>query len=203
MNSGLARAAAGLVALAAWTGLAIQLDASTRLTGSLPDALWVMLRYFTILANLSIAGLFSAVAMGSRAAARPALLAGITLIILLVGVVYGLLLRGLLDLSGGARLADTILHKVTPIIVTLWWLLFAPKRGLRYGHAIVWALPPLAYLGYALWRGGRDGIYAYPFINVAKLGMTQVLINAALIGAGFVAAGLALVWLSRQVAKAG
>jgi hypothetical protein len=36
---------------------------------------------------------------------------------MLVGIVYWLLLRGLLELSGGALMADALLHTVVPILV--------------------------------------------------------------------------------------
>jgi hypothetical protein len=43
-----------------------------------------------------------------------------------------------------------------------------------------------------------EGHYAYPFINMTKLGIGQVAINAALIAIGFVMAGYALVWIDRR-----
>ena len=107
------------------------------------------------------------------------------LAIMLVGVVYVTLLRGLLDLSGGAKLADTLMHYATPVLVPLWWLLFAPKGKLEWRDPAIWSLFPLAYFPYALARGAYEGIYAYPFINVAKIGWTQVGINAVMIAGGF------------------
>ena len=127
----MARLAAAAIALIAWAGLGIQLQASTELMGSAGAALWAMLRFFTVLANLLVALLFTGIALGWRRTGGPFLLGGVTLAILLVGIVYGLLLNGLLALSGGAALADVLLHKVTPVLVPLWWLAFAPKGGLQ------------------------------------------------------------------------
>jgi hypothetical protein len=196
-----ARLAAALIALIAWAGLGIQLQASTELMGSTGAALWAMLRFFTVLANVLVALIFTGVAFGSRRAGTPFLLGGVTLAILLVGIVYGLLLNGLLELSGGALLADTLLHKVTPVLVPFWWLAFAPKGGLRNRDPLLWALLPLVYFGYALLRGGADGRYPYPFMNVAQLGWGQTLLNALLMAAGFLVAGLLLVWLDRFLAR--
>lgn len=195
-----ARFAAAIVALVAWTGLLVQWQASTALAGSAGAALWAMLRFFTILANLLVAVLFTAVALGARRAARPFPLAGAALAILLVGIVYFLLLRGLLELSAGARLADTLLHMATPALVPLWWLAFAPKGGLRARDPLLWALLPLAYFPYALARAAVDGRYPYPFVNVARLGWGQVLINAVAIAVCFVATGWLLVRLDRALA---
>lgn len=197
----LSRVAAAAVGLVAWCGLAVQLNASIDLTGSLTAALWGMLRYFTVIANLLIAAFFTAVALGWRAHAM--LFGGATILILLVGVVYALLLRGLLDLSGGAALADFLLHSVTPVLVGLWWLVFAPKGGLSSRDPLSWAVLPFAYFLYALMRAGFDGRYPYPFMDVVRLGWPQVLGNVTLMAAGVLIAGFALVALDRLMASRG
>ncbi|MDI1294690.1 MAG: Pr6Pr family membrane protein, partial [bacterium] len=187
-----ARMTAALIALIATMGLVIQFDTSLAQTGSIGGTIWVLLRFFTIWTNVAVALLFTAIALGARPAAW--LIGGVTLAILLVGIVYGLLLRGLLNLSGGALLADTLLHKVTPLLVPLWWIICVPKGRLDWICPWIWALFPAIYLPYALVRGAIEGKYAYPFIDVATLGMAAVLVNAALIALAFLAAGHALVW---------
>ena len=182
------RFAAALIALVAWIGLGVQYQASFAMTGGDPvQTAWVMLRYFTILTNLVVAIVMSLIALGRRVSS--ATLGGVTLAIMLVGVVYVTLLRGLLDLSGGAKLADTLMHYATPVLVPLWWLMFAPKGKLEWRDPAIWSLFPLAYFPYALARGAYEGIYAYPFINVTKIGWTQVGINAVMIAGGFLVAG--------------
>lgn len=202
---GPARIAALTVAGVAWSGLGVQFAATLReaADGDGAVAVWTLLRFFTIWANIVVAVTMSGVALGWRRAGNPTLLGGATLAILLVGIVYGLLLRGLLELSGGALLADTLLHKVTPILLPLWWLAFAPKGRLDWIAPWIWALFPLAYLPYALVRGLAEGRYAYPFINVAKLGWSGVAVNAALIALGFLLAGHMLVWVDRRLGHRG
>ena len=80
------------------------------------------------------------------------------------------LLRGLLDLSGGALLADTLLHKVMPLLVPLFWLAFVRKGGLALARSFFLGLYPIAYFIYALARGSVEGKYAYPFIDLARSG---------------------------------
>ena len=99
----IARMAAAIVALVALAGLVVQFAATLDQTGSVAGTLWTLLRYFTVLTNLLVALAFGWVAIGGRP--HPRRLAGVMLAILLVGIVYGLLLRGLLTLSGGALLA--------------------------------------------------------------------------------------------------
>lgn len=198
----IARIAAAAIALAAWTGLGLQLQASVANHGSLGAALWALLRFFTIVANLLLALQFSGIALGRRRLARPRLLGGMTLTILLVGAVYMLLLRGRAELNEGVALVGVLLHQVTPVATALFWLLLAPKGRLGRADPLRWTVLPLAYLGYALARGAVEGIYPYPFIDVAAIGWGRVMINSLAIAAAFVAAGYALVGLDRILGRA-
>ena len=195
-----ARAAAAVIAAIAWAGLVIQFSASMGMTGAPLQALWAMARYFTVLANLAVGLTFTGVAL--RPAWRPPrLIGGVTIAILLVGVVYATLLAGLLELSGGARLADLLLHRVTPVLVPLFWL-FAVRHGrLTRRDPALWAVPPLVYWGYALVRGGREGVYAYPFLNVARNGWPTTIVIALVIAAAFFATGHAMVWLDQRLKR--
>jgi hypothetical protein len=196
-----ARILAALVALAAWVGLIVQFDASFTLMHSAAGALSAMLRYFTIVTNILVAIVFTLIAIGTPRIA-PSLMGCTVLAIVLVGIIYALLLRGLVELSGGAKLADLLLHSATPLLVPLFWLAFAPKGGLRWHDPLVWMAMPLAYFIYALIRVQIDGIYAYPFMNAAEIGWARTMLNALVIAVGFLIAGVALVWLDQRMAKA-
>lgn len=194
----LGRIAAAIIAAVACTGLVVQYVATAHgLGGDVGSTLWTILRFFTIWTNIVVAVAFTGSAFGARWV-RPILIGGVTLSILLVGVIYGLLLSGLRELSGGAALADMLLHKVTPLLAPLWWLAFAPKRTLNWRAPWLWAIFPAAYLPYALLRGRLDGNYAYPFLNIVKLGVGPVMVNALVIGLGFLLAGFAMVWIDRR-----
>jgi hypothetical protein len=195
------RLLAAVIALVAWTGLGIQFDASYARSGNVPETLWVMLRYFTVIVNLLVAILFTAIALDLRRLATPFALAGVMIAILLVGIVYHLLLDGMVELSGGAQLANLINHSATPILVPLYWLFAAAKGQLKGRAPLWWALLPLAYFGYALARGACEGLYAYPFMDVGQLGWSQTLITAVVMATGFIAAGYALVWLDRRLSS--
>jgi hypothetical protein len=133
------------------------------------------------------------VAIGGRPSAN--FLGGVTLAILLVGIVYLTLLQGLHVLTGAHRVADVLLHKVSPVATALWWLLFAPRAKLRWSAPFWWLLYPLAYLAYALGRGAIDQKYPYPFLDVGKIGWAQAALNVGGIAFGFALAGFALVWI--------
>jgi hypothetical protein len=190
------RPAAVLIALIAWAGLIIQFTATFAGAGSLGETLWILTRFFTVLTNLVVAVTFTAIALGRRVSNF--LMGGVTLAIVLVGLVYALLLRGLVHLSGGAVLADLLLHKIVPLLVPLYWLFLAPKGDLRWRDPWLWTLYPLLYFAYALARGLAGDKYPYPFMDVTMIGWPHTAINAAAIAAAFVIAGHALVWLDRR-----
>ena len=192
MRASIPNLAALLVALICWAGLAIQFAATY---GAQPDVvatIWILLRFFTVITNLAVAVVMTRIAVGGKVSAF--LLGGVTIAIILVGIVYMTLLRGLLELSGGALLADTLLHKVSPVAMSLWWLLFAPRGRLKYNAPLWWAVYPLAYFAYAVARGLNGDRYPYPFMDVAKLGWTQTMLNAGGIAMAFILAGFLLVW---------
>ena len=187
------RAAAALVAIICWAGLAIQFSATFAHQHDIAATLWILARFFTIITNLLVA-----IAMTSVAVDRPVsppILGGLTLAILLVGVVYATLLAGLQHLTGPALLADVLLHKVSPVAMALWWLLFAPRARLKRNAPLWWAAYPLAYFAYAIARGHYDGRYPYPFMDVGKIGWLQTALNAGGIALAFIIAGFLLVWI--------
>ena len=191
------RIAAAVIALIAWIGLAVQFNATFGNSGSLGETLWILTRFFTVLTNFIVAITFTAITLGRQVS--PSVLGGVTLAIALVGAVYMLLLRGLLELSGGALLADTLLHRVTPVLVPLWWLVWALKGDLNTRDPWLWALYPLVYFAYAIARGLSGDKYPYPFMNVAEIGWLQTLVNSAAIALGFVVAGYLLLWLDKRL----
>jgi hypothetical protein len=197
----LRRACAGLIALTAVVGLVVQLDATFANARSLAASLWILLRYFTILANVLVAVVFAMEAFDQPRPRHAWLMGGAVYLIVLVGVIYGLLLRGLLELSGGAALADLLLHTVTPLIAPIYWLVFAAKGGLRYRHVLIWAAAAVAYVIYALVRGHFEGLHAYPFIDLAKIGAARTAINCLAIGAVFLPIGCAFVWVDHALAR--
>lgn len=186
---------AGLIALTAWAGLAIQFGATFSNNGSIGETTWILLRFFTIITNLIVAITMTVVAMDRRVS--PFVHAGVTLAIGLVGVVYATLLRGLVQLDGAALIADTIVHYIVPAMTLLYWLLIAPKYGLRWHHALLWSLYPLIYFGYAILRGSIDGRYPYPFMDVSVLGTARTALNALGLAIAFLMGGTAMVAFSR------
>lgn len=201
IRSGIAeRTAAVSIAAIALVALAVQCFATYQVTSSVLLTLWIVFAYFTITTNLLVAIVFTAIAFNRSSLRRSWIVAGTMLSILLVGVIYGLLLHGLVELSGGSNLANILLHMVTPVLVPLFWILFVRKGELNWRHPLLWAIYPLAYLAYALVRGAATGKYAYPFVDVAALGWERTMVNALMIAVAFLLSGFAIVGLDRLLA---
>jgi hypothetical protein len=197
----LARTAAAIVALSAWAGLGLQFVDSYQLAGNRPiAALWFMLEYFTITTNILVAVAFTALAFGYTV--TPRALGGIMLSIVLVGVIYNTLLRDIpIGNAPTSALANTLVHRVTPILVPLFWIAFVTKGQLQWQDALWWAAYPIAYLVYVLVRGHFTQHYPYPFINVASIGWQSTWINAAGIAIAFIASSCILIGIDRVSTK--
>ena len=195
------RGFAGLVARAAWVAFLLPLALIAGRRGSVAAALWFMARFFSYLLDLAVALAFSRLAF--RARSGPALFGGLALNAALVAAVYRALLAGLHARSGPGQIGNLFLHTVTPALVVLFWLSCVPHGALRFGDVARWAAAPLGYLVYALALGSLDGFYPYPFLDVPLAGWPAVGGAAAVIAAGFVAAGVALVWADRRLGRRG
>ncbi len=159
-----------------------------------PVVLWRMARFFTILTNGMVVVTFLRAAVSGRSPG-PALAGGVALWIGVTGLVYyGLLYR---ETNGLAAWADLGLHGVVPVSVVVWWAVFSDKTGLAMRSALLWLIWPLAYVVYALVRGGYDGQYPYFFTDPIKVGWDGVALWSLALCVGFFVAGLGLIALGR------
>lgn len=164
------------------------------------QAVWGMYRFFTILTNTMVGVIAALVAIGRPPSAS--LQAAFAVFIAMVGVVFHVLLADLVDYSGLAMLVNQITHTAVPLAFVVYWVLFAPKAGIRLAHLPIWLLYPLIYCGYALWRGSIDGIYPYPFLDAGTLGLQAVVINVAGLLVFFAISGAVTIGLARLMARA-
>ena len=128
--------AAALVAIICWAGLALQFSASYGQSHDVAATVWTLARFFTIISNLVVAVAMTAVAAGRRLSALA--MGGLTLAILLVGVVYWVLLHGLHPLSGAALTANFLLHDASPLLMLAYWFVFVPRAKLRWSAPWWW-----------------------------------------------------------------
>jgi len=200
------RIAAGFVALATWFALVLQLVlilSRASADGVSPAAeVGRYFSYFTILTNLLVAAAttFAALAPGSRVGrwfAQPSVCGAIVTYIAFVGIMYELLLRHTWNPQGWQRVADTLLHDVTPLLFAAYWLAFVPRRSVQAGDLPWWLLYPIAYLAYAMIRGAVTGAYPYHFLDPATEGAHASVAAIAALCVGMAIFCAAVFWLDR------
>lgn len=195
--SPVARTAFGVTALLAWLGVTLNLvlvvfavypstTVNPHLLGfnqggidGLFGRVVDYLSYFTILSNIVVAGVCTALWRGR---ARPttvmrALRMDALVMITVTGLVYSAVLAADAKLQGLQYVTNTLEHYVTPILAIVTWALWGPRRWLRLSSVATAMVLPVAWLAYTLVRGAFVDAYPYPFLNVADLGLSRVVVN--------------------------
>ena len=149
---------------------------------SIAETLFVYFGYFTVWANILIALAFTAPLLNldrklSNFFMRPAVRAALASYILMVSVVYHMLIVPYWNPQGFTWLTATGLNTVMPILYIIDWLFFAEKRPIFYKHLPYWLIFPTVYGVTSIIRGLFTNVYPYPFLNVAELGIGDVLFN--------------------------
>jgi hypothetical protein len=201
---GVARTAAGVIAAAAVTGMALQYTDFV-LGKDFWAVVWSTVDFFskfTIEINLLVALVTGAVALGrGDVMSRPALTGGTCLYSLISGVTYALLLRDVYHPEGLILVAIILLHYAVPTAFAVYWLLFVPKGELRPIHIAAWLVFPSAYVAYSLARGAVIAWYPYPFLDVAAVGYPAVLQTVALMILGFSLVAVLLIAIDRLMGR--
>jgi hypothetical protein len=169
----------------------------------------IVIRYFsffTILTNLMVAVcctslLFSNKDKLSAFFAKTGNFTAITVYILIVGMVYNVILRSTWHPEGLQRIVDELLHVVVPLYYLIIWIFFVPKAMLKIRGVALWLIYPLVYFTFILIRGNFSGYYPYPFLNVTKFGINQILTNAVAIMAVFILVSIVLIAIGNALYK--
>lgn len=193
------RTGAAIIAAVAALSLYTQWLVTTGLMEKSPPlaVIWRLAAYFTVLSNFAVVLIMASAAYFGKIRARRAGL--ITVVMVIVGAGYHLLLAGIWQPTGLAWWADLGLHTAVPVLTTLWWGTYAPKSGLHWTHAFSWLIWPIVYADYALVRGLVTGFYPYPFIDVAALGIMQVALNVGALAFVFTVLALVLIAIARII----
>lgn len=126
--------------------------------------------YFTNLSNIMISIVFivSAVRLISQrrdpSDSDVAIRGGAVVYIVFVGVVFNTVLANT-DLGQLIPWVNVVLHMIVPLAGIADWLIWAPRRHLRFRVALWWMVWPAAYSIFSVARGAVDGFYPYPFFN--------------------------------------
>jgi hypothetical protein len=115
-------------------------------------------------------------------------------------LVFAVLLRDLQEeLQTHVGWVDSVLHRVTPIVLMVDWLIEPPHQPIPFRRAVMpWLAFPLAWTAFTLVRGAIDGRYPYPFLDPANGGYGVV----ALYCVGILVLFLAVVWVVATIGTA-
>lgn len=171
--------------------------------------------FFTILSNVAAVVVFlvGAALLLARRGSDPVwftlVRASVWTYMIVTGIVYNLLLRGI-ELPQGSTLgwSNEILHVVVPVLALLDWLFVPGRTAVAWNRLWTMLVFPIAWAVYTMLRGpvtpnelaGTPYWYPYPFLNpyISHNGYLSVAFYIVLIAAviGLVAAGV--IWLSRR-----
>ena len=146
--------------------------------------------YFTIQSNILVAvsALLTALRPDVDTLLRRVLRLTSLVAITVTGVVYHLVLAGLVELTRAGAFADLLVHTVVPLLAVLGWLLFGPRGRTSWRVVGLSVVFPLLWLAFTLVRGPLvGGFWPYPFVDVDELGWGQVLLTCAGLAVLFVA----------------
>lgn len=208
-------AAAALIAAAVVAQLARTLDNAVQADQHLPTVIWNFFSFFTVESNVFAAiVLVIAAARGwtAREQRDPAwlaiALAAVSTFMIITGVVYNLLLRGI-ELPQGQTVpwSNEVLHVIGPLFLLID-VLFAPRRrGLPWATIGIVVMYPIVWAVYTLVRAnlvtnpgtGDPWWYPYPFLNPhLQGGYGGVALYIVGIAAGFALIAWGIVAIGRR-----
>jgi hypothetical protein len=207
-------AAAGIAAIVGQLDTILTYWAKNGVT-NIPLALVNFFSFFTILSNVGaiVVMLVGAWLLFRRTGADPRwynlFRAAVATYMIITGIVYNLLLRGI-ELPQGATLewSNEILHVAVPIAMLLDWLFTPGRSPIEWRDLWKVLVFPIVWVVYTMVRGpftpnelaGTPYWYPYPFLNpyTSHNGYLSVAFYIILIAAsiGLVAAGV--IWVSRR-----
>ena len=193
------------LALLRWGGVAVILAAIVAQVKVLGDAGRLdavnFLSFFTIQSNLIGAVALAAIAL--RGDQRPRwvdwLRGAATVYLTITFVVVIALLQGI-DVGLQLAWVDFALHKLSPVIVVLDFVLDPPRTRLSTRDALLWLVYPLIWLAYTLVRGAAVGWYPYPFLDPTDAGgYGSVAVTCLVIVVAGAVLSLAVAWLGNRL----
>ena len=151
--------------------------------------------FFTVLANVLVAGVALSAALRLEGSWSRASVRGLAALCVAVAMIID---DRVLPMSTPAQVwAEVGLHFLVPIAYLTWWLWWAPHGALRLVDALKWLLFPVAFMTITCTRGALTGEWLYPVIDVTTLGNTLALRKAVAVLAGFFVLGAAIVGIDR------
>jgi hypothetical protein len=196
----------GFLTLLRWAGVAVILAAIVAQMKVLGDAGRLdavnFLSFFTIQSNLIGAAALAATAFYRDRRPRWVdwLRGAATVYLTITFVVVIALLQGI-DVGLQLAWVDFALHKLSPVIILLDFVLDPPRSRLSTRDALLWLVYPLVWLAYTLLRGAAVGWYPHPFLDPTHGGdYGSVAVTSLVILIAGAVVSLAVAWLGNRLA---
>lgn len=149
---------------------------------SMPERLLRLVSYFTVEANLLVLVSSAQLALwpdrdglGWRVARLGGLVgSSVTFLVFL------LVLRPAMHLTGWDAVADVGQHYLAPVLMVGGWVLFGPRRRVGARTALTTLAWPVGWFAWILLFGAVGDFYPYPFVDVRNHGYDGVLLRALL-----------------------
>jgi hypothetical protein len=94
-----------------------------------------------------------------------------------VCIVYHVMLQDSWNPQGMQWFVAELFHWVNPLIFLLFWLVFVNKTDLSFKQIGYWLIFPTVYFIWVLIYGAFGNGYPYPFLNVEKFGLLNVIMT--------------------------
>lgn len=208
IHSPSSRIAAAAIAAIGWAAIGTQVPLTLSDAAAAGNPAWLgllnLFSYFTILTNVAVAVAATVAARGNSASwwAQAGVRAALVLYIIVVGLIYQTLLKGLIPMAGTRLVIDTIFHAIIPLAWPLWWLAFGRgSASLPWRAAYGWLGFPLIYGIYSVVRGAVSGRWPYPFMNAERFGYQQVALNLSAMLLLFLGLALLLIAVDRRLPR--
>jgi hypothetical protein len=191
-----------------WGGVAVVLAAIVAQMKVLGDAGRLdavnFLSFFTIQSNLIGAVALAATAVyGDRRPRWVDWLRGAAVVYLTITFVVVIALLQGIDVGLQLAWVDFALHKLSPVIILLDFVIDPPRTRLSMRDALLWLVYPLIWLAYTLVRGAAVGWYPYPFLDPAHAGgYGSVAVTSLVILLAGAVLSLAVAWLGNRLRAA-
>ena len=196
---------ASLIAVLSWGALSVDfvraISRNIAAGHGLPQALFLWLRYFTILTNILVATLMAITAWRLFTRRPPPAAkwhAAALVYILVVCATYEAMLRTSWQARGIGFDTDLVFHDIVPALMLVFWVGFAPKRGLGGRFLLLLLVYPTIYFLGTLIAGALGEPYPYSFLDASKLGYRNTFIVGLLFWANYLALGMAIITASRR-----
>ena len=116
-----------------------------------------------------------------------------------VFIIYHLLLINTWNPTGMQYYAAAVFHIVNPLIMLAYWIYSVEKEKLPYSNVFYWLIFPTVYFIYVVLVGMLDSKFPYPFFDLNKVSLLQMLSMALILLFCLMLISSAYIFIGQQI----